>query len=151
MVVVLDSGFCVLRGLIAQKKIGVFASAVVKKYRYCPSHVPGEEMDHHMASTRVGDTDFLKGILDGVPYDLFCMKDIDYTMKIMSTYGSLRPPEGAPDKNRTINNPNGTKTIQSFKYMEPFENHYLYRHAVDDHNNLRHSDISIEETWVTHR
>jgi hypothetical protein len=35
--------------------------------------------------------------------------------------------------------------------MEPFENHYLHRHASDDHNNLHHSDISIEEIWVTYR
>lgn len=41
--------------------------------------------------------------------------------------------------------------MKVFKYMEPFDNHYRYRHAVDDHNNLRHSDISLEETWVTHR
>jgi hypothetical protein len=39
---------------------------------------------------------------------------------------------------------------KTFRYTEPFHNHYKYRHAVDDHNNHRHSDISIEETWVTH-
>jgi hypothetical protein len=35
--------------------------------------------------------------------------------------------------------------------METFENHYLYGHAVDDHHKFRHSNISLEETWVTHR
>jgi hypothetical protein len=29
------------------------------------------------------------------------------------------------------------------------QNHSEFRRAVV-HNNLRHSDISIEETWVTH-
>jgi Transposase IS4 len=52
MVVVLDSGFCVLRGLVALRKIGVFASAVVKKRRYWPTHVPREEMDHHMEAKK---------------------------------------------------------------------------------------------------
>ena len=37
-----------------------------------------------------------------------------------------------------------------FKYMEPFANHFLYRHCVDNHNNLRHSGVSIKETWHTH-
>ena len=36
-------------------------------------------------------------------------------------------------------------------YTEPFSNHFLYRHAVDDHNNLRHSVPSIESTWITSR
>jgi len=27
--------------------------------------------------------------------------------------------------------------------------HYLYHHAVDDHNNCRHSPISFEENWAT--
>ena len=30
-VVILDSGFCVLRGLIELRKVGVFASALIKK------------------------------------------------------------------------------------------------------------------------
>ena len=33
--------------------------------------------------------------------------------------------------------------------MEPFANHFDFRHAVDDSNNLRHSTPSFEETWVT--
>jgi Transposase IS4 len=146
MVVILDSGFCVLKGLVELKKIGVFASAVIKKRRYWPKHVPGDDMDLHMSTKEVGDVDSLRGTMDGINYDLFCMKDTDYTMKLMSTYGALLPSAEAPDKYRVIDG--NTKTI---KYTEPFENHYLYRHAVDDHNNLRHSDISLEETWVTHR
>ena len=39
----------------------------------------------------------------------------------------------------------------SFKLQEPFANHYLYCHAVDDHNNHRHKLPSIEDTWGTHR
>jgi hypothetical protein len=47
-VVVLDSGFCVLEGLIALKKLGVFAHAVIKKRRYWPKYIPGDEIDTHM-------------------------------------------------------------------------------------------------------
>ena len=36
-----------------------------------------------------------------------------------------------------------------FAYTQPFDHHFRYRHAVDDHNNLRHSLPSWEDTWVT--
>jgi hypothetical protein len=35
------------------------------------------------------------------------------------------------DKTRRLDN----GTAATFKYTETFENHFLYRHAVDDHNN----------------
>ena len=38
---------------------------------------------------------------------------------------------------------------KTFKYMEPFYYHFKYRHQVDDHNNLRHSPISLEESLST--
>ena len=34
--VILDSGFCVLKGLVELRKVGVFASAVTKKRRFWP-------------------------------------------------------------------------------------------------------------------
>jgi hypothetical protein len=149
MVIILDSGFCVLRGLIELKKIGVFASAVIKKRRFWPKHVPGDAMDERMSTKEIGHVDTLKGVIDGVPYDLFCMKDIDYTMKLMSTYGSPLVNPDTPEKYRVVNG-----VVTPIKYTEPFANHYLYRHAVDDHNNLRHSGISLEETslyWPSRR
>ena len=85
-VVILDSGFCVLTGLIALRKVGVFAGALIKKRRYWPKHVPGDMIDEYFKDKDVGEVDSLKGILDNVHYDIFCMKEPDYVMKIMSTY-----------------------------------------------------------------
>jgi len=39
--------------------------------------------------------------------------------------------------------------VKTFKYKESFDNQCRYRHAVDDHNNLRHAGISLEEMWKT--
>ena len=39
--VIIDSGFCVLKGLIKLRKKGIFSCAVIKKRRYWPSMVPG--------------------------------------------------------------------------------------------------------------
>ena len=52
--VVLDSGFCVLWVLIELKKVGLFASAVIKKRRFWPAMVPGDEMTEAFANANVG-------------------------------------------------------------------------------------------------
>ena len=88
----------------------------------------------------------LHGTLDGTPYTVFAMKEHDYVMKIMSTYGRLVAPNHQPETFRTVYNAH-----VSFRYTEPFANHYFARHCVDDHNNLRQGTISLEETWRTHR
>ena len=78
------------------------------------------------------------------------MKDSDYVMKLMSTYGSLTPKEGCKDTQRTYKH-QGTTVTTNFKYTAPYANHFLFLHAVDNHNNLWHSVLEIEETWTTMR
>ena len=46
-------------------------------------------IDQHFKDKEVGETDSLHGELEGGPYDIFGMKEPDYIMKIMSTYGGL--------------------------------------------------------------
>ena len=87
--VVLDSGFCVLQGLVELKKNGIYAHAVIKKRRYWPKHVPGDAIIEHFNNKQVGETDAIRGELDGVPFYLYGMKEPDYIMQIMSTYGTL--------------------------------------------------------------
>ena len=93
-VVILDSGFCVLQALIELRKVGVFAGALIKKRRFWPKHVPGDMIDDHFKDKDVGLVDSLKGKIDNVPYDIYCMKEPDYVMKIMSTYGGLYEKDG---------------------------------------------------------
>ena len=45
--VILDSGFCVLKGLV------VFASAVIKKRRYWPKFIKGEEINDYMKDKKL--------------------------------------------------------------------------------------------------
>jgi hypothetical protein len=88
-VVILDSGFCVLKAIIELKKKGVYASALIKKQRYWPRDIPGDDIRCHFDGKEVGHTDRLPGISDGTPFDIFAMKEPDYVMMLMSTYGSL--------------------------------------------------------------
>ena len=73
------------------------------------------------------------------------MKEPDYIMEIMSTYGSLVV-KGNDNKikYRNIDGKNF-----SF-YQEPFANHFKYCHTVDNHNSLRHSQPCKEKSLVTH-
>ena len=38
---------------------------------------------------------------------------------------------------------------QEIHYPEVMGNHFLYQHSVDDHNNKRHSPVSLEVVWAT--
>ena len=145
-VVILDSGFCVLQGIAELKKKGVFASALIKKRRYWPKYVKGDDIKAYFNNKPIGSAESLHGSLDGIPLDIFCMKEEDYVMMLMSSYGT---------NERVGDNKYRTKTSDgervTFKYPEVVHNHYKYRDAVDSHNSRRMAPIAIEETWTTNR
>ena len=59
--VILDSGFCVLKAIIELRKIGIFASAVIKKRKYWPKLIPGDKIKEHFKNCIVGDVDARSG------------------------------------------------------------------------------------------
>ena len=63
----LDSGFCVLKAIVELKKKGLFAAALIKKRRYWPKYIPGDEIIQHFTDKPVGSCDALKG-MDGIPF-----------------------------------------------------------------------------------
>lgn len=144
--VVLDSGFCVLQGLKWLRKKGLFACALIKKRRYWPWMVPGDAMERHFQDKEVGDTDAIEGVLDGVKYTIWGMKEPNYIMRMMATGGALLADETCKMTTRVFNG-----VTKTFQYLKPFDWHFRYRHAVDDHNNLRHATPSLEGTWLTLR
>ncbi len=87
-IVVLDSGFCILQGLVELKKWGVFASALIEKRCYRPKYVDGKSIKAHFFNQEVGAVDAMHGSLEGVKVFIFAMKEPDYVMSLMSTYGT---------------------------------------------------------------
>ena len=144
--VVLDSGFCVLQGLVELKKLGVFAHALIKKRQYWPKHVKGDDIIQHFANKEVGSADALRGQLDVVPVYIYGMKEPEYTMMLMATYGTLA--EQGDEKTRNFMD-GGSKVVKKFKYPEVVYNHYQFRDVIDNNNSMRMSLISMEETWMT--
>ena len=148
--VILDSGFCVLNALTELKKMGVFACALIKKRRYWPALVPGDAMDQHIGQLNVGESAAISGTHNGVPYNIWGMKEPDYVMKLMATGGQLLSDNTCKETKRTWK-VNGVERTTTFKYPFPVDWHFKYRHAIDDHNNLRHALPSIEDAWSTIR
>jgi hypothetical protein len=56
-VVILDSGFCVVKGIVELKKKGVYSAALVKKRRYWPKYFRGDEIKDYFAEKEVGSVD----------------------------------------------------------------------------------------------
>ena len=136
--VILNLGFCVLNAIVELRKKGVFASALIKKRCYWPKYIPGEK--------EIGATDSWTGKMDDVPYHVFSMKESDYVMSLMSTYGTNKwcGQEVHHDWKE-----NGIKKSTTFRYPEVVDNHFKYRHYVDDHNGKQHSPTSMEVVWAT--
>ena len=144
---VLDSGFCVVKGIAELAKKGVYAGALTKKKRYWPKGVPGDDIIAHMVDKAVGEIDALRMMVDGTSMHMYAMKDTDYTMMIMSSYSCLD--HNDEHNTKWVWMEDGKQKIITFNYPEPMSIHFKFRHQVDDHNNCRHSPISIEETWGT--
>ena len=83
--VILDNGFCVLKGLIKLMKKGIFVCAIIKKRRYWPSMVPGIEIGDNFGKMEVGETDAIQGTVDGDIYNLWVMKEPNYLTRMMVT------------------------------------------------------------------
>ena len=148
MVVILHSGFCVLRAIIELKKRGVFASTIIKKRRYWPKHVDGDSINMHFENKEIGHADSLPGKMDDVPFHIYGMKEPDYIMKIMSTYGTNEQISSHETK-RDYMNSERKKVSVTFNYPEVVSNHFKYRHSVDDHNAKRHAPICLEHVLAT--
>ena len=58
-VVVLDSGFCVLKAITELQKVGVYSSALIKKRRYWPKGIPGDDIKDNFTDKSVGFTNRL--------------------------------------------------------------------------------------------
>ena len=147
-VVVLDSGFCVLKGIIKLAECGVYAAAQIKKRRYWPAMVPGEAIKDRLQDYAVGSMQAIKGTMNSIPYTIFSLKEPDYISNMMSTYGSIFQTGRDTTRNDTPRGAAGFRAF-CFKYNDVFDNHFLFRHIVDDHNHLRHLVLSIEQTWAT--
>ena len=123
-IVILDSEFCVLKGIIELRKKEVFASALVKKQRYQPKYIKADASKAHFKNKNMGDADSWAGTLDNIPFHVYTMKEPDYVMSHMSTYGTNAHDNG----NETRHDWKEGAMMKSvtFKYAEVIHNHFMF-------------------------
>lgn len=148
--VILDSVFCILRGLIVFKKQGVFVSALIKKRKYWPKFIKGDNVNKYFEGNKIGEYDRLNGKLNGVYFSLLVMKELEYNMMLISTYSFLQILSAATEKNIIVDN-----VTTKFRYKEPFLKYFNYRDIVNNYNALCYSyrcdlTLGIEHTFKTH-
>ena len=118
-------------------------------WQYWPKYIKGDDIKAHFENKNMGDANSWAGTLDNIPFHVYAMKEPDYIMSLMSTY-------------ETNDRDNGKETQQdwkegatmksvTFKYPEVIHNHFMFRHAMDDHNGKQHSPISLKVVWATKR
>ncbi len=103
----------------------VFASVVIMQRHYWLKYIDGSSIKAHFINKEVGAVDVMHGFLDGVKVLIFAMKEPDYVMSWISTYGT-------------------NEQMGEEKY-------YKYVHCIDDNNVNRHSPISLKTTRKTKR
>ena len=55
----LDSGLCVLKGIIELQWRGVYSALVINKFHYWKNHIPGYEIVLHFGIKAVGSVDYM--------------------------------------------------------------------------------------------
>ncbi len=62
---------------------------MIKKRCFWPKGIDGTRIVAHFDNLAVGTTDRLPGNYENIKFDVFAMKEPDYVMMMMSTYGAL--------------------------------------------------------------
>jgi len=76
------------------------------------------------------------------------MKEPDYVMRMMATDGPLAAYDLCKEALHKWTE-GGIEVVRRFRYACPFDWHFRYCHAVEDHNNLHHALPSVEDSWTT--
>ena len=128
---------------------GVFSSALIKKRKHWPTLIKGSKIDSEMVCYEIGKTASIKGTLDNIRYNIFCLKEeLDYVCKLMATYNGFCPPNC---ERKGTTRTRGDESVVKLYHERPWANHFDFRHCIDSNNNLRHSKPSLEKTLQTAR
>ena len=130
----------------------VYADALIKKRNYWPKGVPGDAIDQYFSDKDITYVDMLEAITEegpeGKEFNIFCFKEPEYVIKIMTTWMTLKELDGEGTR-REYKGQYGQYLVRQSNYGQPFGFHLYYRHQVDYHNNRIHAPILIERTWAT--
>ena len=81
--------------------------------------------------------------MNDIDFYIYSMKEPDYVMKLMSTYGTNERVLDYQTQCIWLDERKSLVTKKN-RYPEVISKHFKYRHAVDDHNANKHSPICLE-------
>jgi hypothetical protein len=84
-----DSGFCVTLGVMALHAHRVFGQFLIKKRRYWPQKVPGDQIDEYMKGKGLGVVESFVQDLGGTPFYIHCCRDATTSPKSCRHTGLL--------------------------------------------------------------
>ena len=123
------------------------SSVLIKKRQYWPRYVKGKEIKDHFSNKDPGSFDAIKGKMDNTDFCIYGMKEPDYVLMFMTSYG-VEGRQGL-EQVRAVQDGGVTRKVR-FHYPEVCANHYSFRDtSVDSHNGRRMHPIVIEEQWYT--
>jgi hypothetical protein len=139
----------VVLGIVELAKRGLHGGVLIKKRRYWPKWILGKEIKAHFAEKEVGLVDCWNGNLNGQAVTVFCFKEPEYVMSIMSAYGTVN--EEGVIKNGFSLTPTERSKFARFatqRSSTTTTNIGIWLTTTINNNN-RMQPISIEETWKT--
>ena len=151
-VVALDSGFGVLEVLVKLQEHGLYGVAIIKKKRYWPKHVAGEDLKTQTAAGPIGSVAARSGTFttttgQACKFYVVGQRDSKACILAMSTWGTTKG-SGGPET-RTIRRRIEGGEIVQFARPSILAWYYHARHAVDDSNNTRQGTTSLQDIWGT--
>ena len=91
----MDNGFCLTKGITQIETQGFHSGYIIKKWCYWPKGVPGDLIDTHFQDKDDGDAETIEEKnQENKPFRIFCIKYMDYVMKIMKSGMALDNLEG---------------------------------------------------------
>jgi hypothetical protein len=81
--VVLDSGFCVPDAIVELQGQGVYAALLIKKRRFSPKHIKGQEIIDRLKDNDSGTCEAQHGVLVDTPFTIFALKEQKYVLMIL--------------------------------------------------------------------
>ena len=109
--------------------------------------MPGAAIDANFEDKDVNHCEMIYASIDGLTFQMLCMKEPSYVIKIMCKWMTLDGFEGGQTRQDYI--VDGVEKTNTFCYKQPFGVHYKFRHQVDDNNNRQYSSILVYITWDT--
>ena len=143
--VVLDSGVCVLKGILEMQQRGVYDGEVIKKRHYWLKHISGDTLVLHFRRNTVGDVDALQVMPNNSPSVFIVRKS--RTMLKLSCWRTLPWPRWIITRWIVSSRFSVWLWQISFATVTTFRIYYRYCNQINDHNNCRHQLILIEDIW----